>query len=119
MSLYATSQALLEALGNDLNTPEALMLIDDAFSRLLGAKLENIHRHALVELLETIDNTLGLQLIDSSDDISDDSKRLIVQRTNARNNKDWSQSDALRDELLGQGIVIRDTLSGSVWEYVA
>ncbi|MBC7868726.1 cysteine--tRNA ligase [Candidatus Saccharibacteria bacterium] len=119
VSLYATSQALLEALGNDLNTPEALMLIDDAFSRLLGAKLENIHRHALVELLETIDNTLGLQLIDSSDDISDDSKRLIVQRTNARNNKDWSQSDALRDELLGQGIVIRDTLSGSVWEYVA
>ncbi len=119
VSLYAASHALLEALSNDLNTPEALMVIDDAFSRLSNAKLDTIHRPALVELLETIDSTLGLQLIDNSSDISDDSKRLIIQRTNARNNKDWSQSDALRDELLVQGIVVRDTLNGSVWEYVA
>jgi len=114
----ATSQALVEALSNDLGTPEALMIIDEAFSRLANAKLESIHRHALVELLETIDETLGLQLLAHSPDISDDTKRLIIQRAQARNNKDWSQSDILRDELLTKGIVIRDTLSGSVWEYV-
>jgi len=118
VSLYATSQALVEALSNDLGTPEALMIIDEAFSRLVSAKLESIHRHALVELLETIDETLGLQLLAQSPDISDDTKRLIIQRAQARNNKDWSQSDILRDELLTKGIVIRDTLSGSVWEYV-
>lgn len=118
ISLYATSQALVEALGNDLGTPEALMTIDEAFSRLANVQLESIHRHALVELLETIDETLGLQLIAHSPDISDDTKRLIIQRAQARNNQDWSQSDILRNELLTQGIVIRDTLSGSVWEYV-
>jgi cysteinyl-tRNA synthetase len=119
VSLYATSQAVVEALSNDLNTPEALMIIDEAFSRLASAKLESIHRHALIELLDTIDTTLGLQLLGSSPDISDDAKRIIIQRVHARANKDWSQSDTLRDELLGQGIVIRDTLTGSVWEYAA
>ena len=119
VSLYATSRALVEALSNDLGTPEALMIIDEAFSRLASAKLESIHRHALVELLETIDDTLGLQLLDNSPDISDDAKRLIIKRTQARNNKDWSQSDIIRDELLDQGIIIRDTLGGSVWEYAA
>ena len=119
VSLYATSQALVEALNNDLGTPEALMIIDEAFSRLANVTLESIRRHALVELLETIDETLGLQLLTHSPDISDDTKRLILQRGQARNNKDWSQSDTLRDELLTQGIIIRDTLSGSVWEYVS
>ncbi len=117
VSLYATSQAVVEALSNDLGTPEALMIIDAAFNRLANAKLENIHRQALVELLETIDATLGLQLESNTPDISDDQKRLIIQRTGARDNKDWPQSDKLRDELLQVGIIIRDTSHGSVWEY--
>lgn len=119
VSLYATSQAVVEALSNDLNTPEALMIIDEAFSRLTSAKLESIHRHALIELLETIDTTLGLQLLTHSPDVSDDTKRLIIQRSHARVNKEWAKSDTLRDEILAQGIIVRDTLHGSVWEYAA
>jgi len=41
VSLLAASQALVETLGNDLDTPEALSLIDDAFSRL--SNLDEIH----------------------------------------------------------------------------
>ncbi len=119
ISLYATSQAIIEALSNDLNTSEALTIIDAAFSRLTNAKLETIHRQALIELLETIDATLGLQLESHTPDISDEQKKLIIQRTGARDNKDWPQSDKLRDELLRAGIIIRDTPHGSVWEYAA
>jgi cysteinyl-tRNA synthetase len=119
VSLYATSQAIVEALGDDLNTPEALKIIDDAFSRLENKDLADIHQHAFVSLLETIDNTLGLQLLTSTPDISDDAKRLILERKTARDNKDWNRSDELRDELLKEGIALRDTPHSSVWYYSA
>ncbi|MDB5167627.1 MAG: cysS [Candidatus Saccharibacteria bacterium] len=118
VSLYATSQALLEALNDDLNTPAGLTIIDEAFSRLVSSQLQDIHQHALTELLEMIDETLGIELIKSTPDIDDDAKRLILQRQHARDNQDWKESDRLRDELVSLGIAIRDTPHGSIWEYV-
>lgn len=117
VSLLATSQAVVEALSNDLGTPEALTIIDDAFSRLDGKALSDIHQFGLTELLTTIDATLGLQLIASTPDISDSAKQLILHRESARATKDWQASDTLRDELLAQDIIVRDTSSGTIWEY--
>ena len=117
VSLYATAQALIEALNDDMNTPEALVIIDDALSRLLSVRLNDIHQHALTQLLEAIDDTLGLELIQSTKDINDDDKRMILERQHARDSKDWAKSDKLRDELLKRNIVIRDTSHGSMWEY--
>jgi len=117
ISLYATSQAIIEAVNNDLGTPEALKIIDDAFSKIVNAKLTNIHRQAFVQLIETIDAVLGLQLMNTTPDISDDIKRIILERNQARADKDWSKSDKLRDQLLTEGIVIRDTNSEAIWEY--
>jgi cysteinyl-tRNA synthetase len=115
--LYATSQAVIEAIDEDLGTPEALKIIDDAFSHVLSARLTNIHRQAFVQLLETIDATLGLQLLDSTPDISDEAKRIMLERNQARAQKDWKKSDDLRDQLLNQGVVIRDTDQESIWGY--
>lgn len=117
VSLLATSRAIVEALNNDLGTPEALTIIDDAFSRLDNKALNDIHQFGLTELLITIDSTLGLQLIASTPDIDDAAKQLILQREQARSNKDWQASDNLRDELLKVNIVIRDTAQGTIWEY--
>ena len=117
VSLYATSQAVIEAISDDLDTPQALKIIDDAFSRVVSTRLNNIHRQPFVQLLETIDTTLGLQLLDSTPDISDDAKRIILERNQARSQKDWKRSDTLRQQLLTQEIVIRDTDQASIWEY--
>jgi cysteinyl-tRNA synthetase len=118
VSLYATAQALVEALNDDLNTPEALTIVDDAFSRLISSRLNDIHQHALTQLLETIDEVLGLDLIKSTPDINDDCKRLIIERQHKRENKDWAASDRLRDKLeKTYGIIVRDAAAGSVWEY--
>ncbi|MEO6110001.1 MAG: cysteine--tRNA ligase [Candidatus Saccharimonadales bacterium] len=119
VSLYAASQALVETLSNDLDTPEAFKIIDDAFSRILGASVDDIHQHAFTGFIETIDELLGLQLIKTTPDIDDDIKRLIVERERARDNKDWSQADTLRSEIEKSGITVRDTANGSIWEYVA
>lgn len=117
ISLVATSQAILEAINNDLNSAEALHVIDQAFAKFDGKDIGSIHQHGLKQVLESIDAILGLQLIDSTPDIDDQTKQLIVQRQRARDEKDWTTSDQLRDKLAAQGIVIRDTSSGSIWEY--
>ena len=117
VSLLAAQQALVEKLNDDLDTPGALALIDEAFSRLDHAPLEKIHRGGLLQLIEIIDEVLGLDLAESTPDITDDLKRLIIQRRSARTEKDWQESDRIRDELLAAGITIRDTPSGSVWAW--
>lgn len=117
VSLLATSQALLEALSDDLDTPAALSIIDEAFGRLENTKLDDIHQRSLTQLLQTIDDLLGLRLLDSTPDIPDSAKQLIIARQRARDEQDWQASDQARDELLEQGIVVRDTVHGPVWSY--
>ncbi len=117
VSLLASSGAIKEALADNLNTPEALRIIDEAFGMLDAHSLDEIHQHGLVEFIRTIDELLGLQLESSTPDIADDAKMAIIKRERARESKDWAQSDELRDELLKKGIAVRDTPSGSIWTY--
>lgn len=112
-----SSKNILNAVNDDLGTSEALKVIDYIFSILSNSNLSNINRQSFLDLLETIDSILGLQLIDRTPDISDDIKRLILERNQARLQKDWKKSDKLRDQLLKQDIVMRDTDHGSIWEY--
>jgi len=117
VSLYASSQALLEALSNDLDTPAGFAIIDEAFSRVQGKDIEHVHQHALTSFLETIDQLLGIDLLGSTPDIHDDIKRLIIERERARDNKDWAAADTLRAAIEKSGITVRDTAHGSIWEY--
>jgi cysteinyl-tRNA synthetase len=39
----------------------------------------------------------------------------LVERAEARANKEWARSDALRDELEGRGIAVMDTPDGVMW----
>ena len=118
VALYATSQALIEALSNDLDTPEAFKIIDAAFDTIGNAPIDKVHRHALVSLLETIDETLGLQLLSTTPDIDDDVKRALLERERARENKDFKTADSLREEIEKEGVTVRDTSAGPVWEYI-
>lgn len=117
VQLLATSQAIIEALSNNMDTPAALAIIDDAFSRLDGSSVAAMHQQSLVQLLETIDRLLGLNLLESTPDISDDLKQLILERQNARDNKDWDKSDELRTRLDNGGIRVKDEAHGTIWFY--
>ena len=119
VSLLATPGALREALSNDLDTPAALAIIDQAFSRLESADPRKVHRSSLIALLETIDELLGIDLMSSTPDISDAQKQLIIQRQRVRDDKDFAASDRIRDELLTQGISVRDTPFGPIWSYAS
>lgn len=109
--------AIREALNDDLNTPEALRTIDETFSYIESHSLDMVNHHTLIELLEAIDELLGLDLMNTTPDITDEQKQLIIERERARDAKDWKKSDELRDTLANDGIVARDTQAGTVWEY--
>lgn len=112
----ATEQ-IQNALSNDLNTPEALQVIDDISTALENIPIPEIPQNAIVELLQAIDNLLGLQLIDATPDIDMTTKQIISDRENARQNKNWAESDKLRSDLESHGVQIRDTPNGTIWSY--
>ncbi|MDY6951877.1 MAG: cysteine--tRNA ligase, partial [Thermodesulfobacteriota bacterium] len=43
-------------------------------------------------------------------------ERLISERTQAREEKDWARADEIREELSAMNIVIEDRPEGTVWK---
>ena len=114
----AADGAILEALNDNLNTPEALRIIDETFSKLESVSLAAIDQNALSDIVKYIDDALGLQLEVSTPDIDEDAKRLLVERQRARDEKAWQISDQLREQLELKSIGIRDTSHGQIWFYL-
>lgn len=112
---YASAGALIEAISNDLDTPAALTFVDGIFDEISATSLARIDLHALINLLDVIDDLLGLNLLESSQDISDESKQLILKRERYREDKNWEESDSIRSQLEERGILLNDTPSGTVW----
>ena len=106
--------SLQRTLADDLNTPKLVQMIDELLSHIESQPLAKIDAAALGELLAAIDNLTGLRLMDEPD-ISAEQKQLVADREQARANKDWKRSDDLRDQLIAQGIAVRDTTLGSIW----
>ena len=66
--------------------------------------------------LVKLTDVLGL-LVDKKEDILDeDIEKLIEERQAARKAKDFARADAIRDELLEKGIVLKDTREGVQWK---
>lgn len=102
---------ILAKLQSDLDTPATLATIDSYFDQV-----ENNQAAINTELLKQIKQLLGINLL--RDDISDEQKQLIKQREEARESKDWAQSDELRDNLKEQGVEIKDTPQGTIWSRI-
>ena len=113
----ATKQIILEEVNNNLDTPKALAKIDEIFGEIIKANPEKLNYSNLLELIEFIDELLGLNLTTSTPDIPDEIKMKIIERNNARAEKNWAKSDEIRNELLSKNIILRDTPKKSFWEY--
>ena len=48
--------------------------------------------------------------------IAEKVNELLVQRAEARANKDWPLADSIRDQLNQLGVVVTDTASGPTWD---
>ncbi len=113
---------VLNALGDDLNTPKALSVLFDLKTKLNTASDEA--KLVIRNKLLASGKMLGLLTANpeewlrgaSSDGLSDDAiEEKINARIEARAAKDFATSDAIRDELLESGIIIEDGADGTSW----
>lgn len=103
-----------EVISNDLNTAAAVTVLYD----VLKSDLTDAQKKYLVN---EFDKVLSLNLlvedkkeIDSELESYINSK--IEERNDAKKNKDYALADAIREELLSKGIIIKDTREGTIFE---
>ncbi|MEI6237817.1 MAG: DALR domain-containing protein, partial [Candidatus Saccharibacteria bacterium] len=107
-------KAILNSLQDDLNTPKALTLLSEMANEMLEKNIDIKDTKNFSHFLQKLDSLLGTKLSKESD-INSSQKILIINRENARNNNNWPESDKIRSTLNKQGINIRDTEFGQVW----
>jgi cysteinyl-tRNA synthetase len=98
--------AFLEALSDDLNTPQAIAELHKGSDRELAGGL-GLLGFSNVQLKLAPKN---LQLSD------DEIMRFVLARIAARSAKNYREADRIRDELLAKGIVLKDGPAGTTWE---
>jgi len=132
------------AMDDDFNTPDALAVLFEMARELNRAKEQGDDK-VCVELasrLKSLGKVLGLIQGDPKQhlqgmtttvypetgsvsegggvpevtrDESDTINNLIAKREKARTEKNWAESDRIRDELKAMGIILEDTAKGTTW----
>lgn len=123
-------EALLKALSDDMNVSSALALIDEMISNA-NETLDTAGKHKelkreTVSNLAYIEELLGFGAKNPFEyfQFGVDAKTkeqifdLIVKRDAAKKEKNFQESDRLRDEILAFGVSIMDTPLGTFWEKV-
>ena len=106
------------AMDDDFGTPEAVAVLFD-----LAGEVNKTGSVALAGLLKALGGCLGLlqgnpkAYLQSGAGASEaDIQAQIVARAAAKAAKNFAEADRIRQELLTQGIVLKDSASGTTWE---
>ncbi len=115
-----------KVMDEDFNTAEAVAVLFDLANQINKTKTrEPVIASALAATLKQLAGILGLLQDDpetylksggATDGLNDDEiENLIQQRAQAKADKNWAESDRIRDELKEQGIVLEDKGTETSW----
>ena len=116
------TQAFHAGMNEDLNTAEALAAVfeyvRDANSAMDSGSFCAGDVPAALGLLQLFDSVFDVLRASAADAGLADAEveKLIAERTAAKKSKDFARADAIRQELLEQGIILEDTKSGIRWK---
>lgn len=105
---------------DDLNMPEALAAIFTLMTEVNKNfnTLSTEDAKKVLELMYSFDSVLALLPKTTEKTLTPEQQDLIDRRQDARKNKDWATADALKQELIAQGIEVKDTPQGPVWRII-
>ena len=107
-----------EAMDDDLNTAGALgalfTLIRDANTAIDAGRLTSGDAEGIRAALMKVDPVLDI-FPSMEQSIDAEVEKMIEARNAARRSRNFAESDRLRDELLGKGILLEDTPGGTRW----
>lgn len=106
-----------DAMDDDFNTSLAISILFEIVN-----EINRDSNTKLARLLLNLANLIGLLTSDPQEFLQagtslahDEIEKLIFQRNQARENKDFKLSDLIRDELLSNGIHLEDNKNGTIW----
>mgnify|MGYP004596082917 FL=1 len=96
-----------QAINDDLNMPLAMSVVWETVK--YPEKSPEI-----AQLLEKFDTVLGIKITEKKEEqqVPQEILDLVEQRKSARNEKNWAESDRLRDLIIEKGYNIKDTKDG-------
>ena len=107
------------AMDDDFNTADAIAAIFELVkyaNTTATAESSKEYLRGLLDRIVKLGDVLGL-ILDKKEELLDaDIEKLIEERQAARKAKDFARADAIRDELLEKGIILKDTREGVQWK---
>ena len=108
-----------KAMDDDFNTADAIAAIFELVkyaNTTATAESSKEYLRGLLDRIVKLGDVLGL-ILDKKEELLDaDIEKLIEERKAARKAKDFARADAIRDELLEKGIILKDTREGVQWK---
>ena len=106
------------AMDDDFNTADGI----SAIFELVKFANTNVNETSSAEFVNSVFDTLkelsdimGLIVVKEEEILDADIEALIQERQDARKAKNFARADEIRDQLLKQGIVLKDTREGVKW----
>ena len=124
--IKAIFEGVYDSLCDDLNTPTALSHIFDAIRIINTAKDKKLKlSEGDINTLVQLFNDIVFGVLGLKDDKNESEKSMkaisglmdmvLEARATAKQNKDWTTSDRIRDHLTALGIKVKDTKDGVEW----
>ncbi len=114
----AAQEKFVAVMDDDLNTADGLTALFD-LTRDINTALQIPRSKALAqkaaEVFDAIADVLGILYNRKKETLDADIEALIEKRQAARKAKDFKTADAIRDQLAGMGITLKDTPQGVQW----
>lgn len=109
------------AMDDDLNTADAISVIFELVKFANTAVAETSSKafaQAVLTEIETLSDIMGLIVNKEAGNLDAEIEALIEQRQTARKERNFQRADEIRDQLLAQGIELKDTREGVKWKRV-
>lgn len=106
------------AMDDDINTQNGIAVVyrlvkfANIYAQQDQVKLDSLK--AIKDLIQELVSIFGVELSESNNELNDEHiEQLIMERDEARKNKNFARSDEIRDLLKNQGIILEDTPQGT------
>lgn len=118
--LKRATEGFEKGLDDDLNMSVALAVIFEFMSEVNKnfMALSPADAEKVIKTMRRFDEVLGVLPEIKEESLSDAQQALIDKRQEYRVAKDWTAADAIKQELLAQGIEVKDTPNGPVWRKI-